>query len=239
MDKNNPLAAHLPTPSAERPLLGLTMLVVEDRRFACEAIRLLCLRSGARIRRADCLRSARRHLRVYRPSILLVDAGLPDGNGLDLIAELAQSTPRVEVIVGISGEAELETAALEAGADGFIAKPFTSISAFQEKLISLLPEDRRPMGPRKIDNSIVTPDLIAYQDDIAHIAEVMEDQQNDLALDYVAQFLTGVARSAQDSGLEKAARRLAQKRARGEAAASETAVLAGLIQERLSQKVAI
>lgn len=239
MDKNDPLAAHLPAPTGERPLLGLTMLVVEDSRFACEAIKLLCLRSGARIRRADCLRSARRHLRVYRPTILLVDAGLPDGNGIDLIAELAQSTPRVEVIVGISGEPELEAAALKAGADGFIAKPFTSVSAFQEKLISLLPEDRRPQGPRKIDETIVTPDPIAYQDDIAHIAEVLEDQQNDLALDYVAQFLTGVARSAQDPGLERAARRLAQKRALGEAAASETAVLAGLIQDRLSQKVAI
>ena len=50
------------SPTAERPLLGLTILVVEDSRFASEAMRLLCLASGARIRRADSLRSARRHL---------------------------------------------------------------------------------------------------------------------------------------------------------------------------------
>jgi DNA-binding response OmpR family regulator len=95
MDSTDPLAAHLPPPTAARPLLGLTVLVVEDSRFACEAMRLLCLRSGARIRRADCLKSARRHLQVYRPTVLIIDLGLPDGSGLELINALSESHPRI------------------------------------------------------------------------------------------------------------------------------------------------
>jgi hypothetical protein len=62
MDTIDPFSPNLPAPTVNRSLLGLTVLVIEDSNFACEAMRLLCLRSGARIRRADSLRSARQHL---------------------------------------------------------------------------------------------------------------------------------------------------------------------------------
>ena len=73
-------------PTAKRPLLGVMVLVVEDSRYACEALRLLCQKSGARIRRAESLASATRHLRAYRPRVAIVDLGLPDGSGLSLIS---------------------------------------------------------------------------------------------------------------------------------------------------------
>ncbi len=239
MDSTDPFMASIPAPTAARPLLGLTVLVVEDSRFACEAMRLLCLRSGARIRRADCLRSARRHLQVYRPSVMIVDLGLPDGNGVDLITELAATQPRVEAILAMSGDTQFEAEALAAGADGFLAKPITSIAAFQECVLAILPEERRPTGPRLIDDEEIAPDRIAFQDDIAHIADVLESPPDERALDYVAQFLSGVARSARDTGLEAAASALAEKRALGQPAASETATIAGMIQRRLSEKIAI
>lgn len=231
--------AQMPMPTANRPLLGLTVLVIEDSRYACEAMRLLCLRSGARIRRADCLRSARRHLQVYRPSVVIVDLGLPDGDGLDLIAELSAMENKVSVILGTSGDPDRKTEALAAGADDFFEKPITSLAMFQELVLAALPEDRQPTGPRALTDEEVVPDVIAYQDDISHIADVIEETGDDRVLDYVAQFLSGVARAAQDNRMEEAALALASKRANGEPSASEMAAIAGLIQKRLTQKIAI
>ncbi len=239
MDTTDPFTATIPAPTAARPLLGLTVLVVEDSRFACEALRLLCLRSGARIRRADCLRSARRHLRVYRPSVIIIDLGLPDGSGLDLIEELAHSQPAIVGILAMSGDPVLENAALAKGAHGFMSKPIVALAPFQDKVLSLLPPEQRPQGPRRVDLTKVEPDRIAYRDDIAHVADILEDAPTDHTLDYVAQFLVGVAQAAGDDGLAAAAKTLARQRAKGHAAASDTARIAGLIQTRLAERIAI
>ncbi|MEZ5716206.1 MAG: response regulator [Paracoccaceae bacterium] len=238
MDDLEPLAT-LRHPTAARPLLGLTVLVVEDSRFACEAVRLMCLRSGARIRRADCLASARRHLQVYRPSVAIIDLGLPDGSGAELIAEMAAMVPRIGVILGMSGDDGTESLAMAAGADGFLDKPLQNLSAFQETILRHLPADRQPIGPRMISNDVITPDPVAYCDDLAHVADILGEDQDGAVLDYLAQFVSGLARSASDAPLEQAAAALAHSRARAGASRSDVARLAGLVQDRLSDRIAI
>lgn len=237
--ENDPFPLLKTTPTATRPLLGLTVLVIEDSRYACEAMRLLCLRSGARIRRADSMRSARRHLQVYRPSVVIVDLGLPDGNGAELIDDLASASPRPEVLLGMSGDLNGEALAIEAGADGFLAKPISNLSGFQEAILSHLPAERKPTALRVVHDEVVEPDPIAFHDDMAHAADVLDTREDDRALDYVAQFLGGVARIAKDDVLLLAASNLARKRAEGAAAASELAEVAGLVQDRLNHKLAI
>ncbi|GAB5437489.1 response regulator [Falsiruegeria mediterranea] len=239
MNDSDPFASPHRIPTATRPLLGLTILVVEDSRYACEAMRLLCLRSGARIRRADCLKSARRHLQIYRPSVIVVDLGLPDGSGADLIEELAHAAPRVGVILGTSGDEFAEDTAIAAGADGFLAKPITSLAVFQSSVLSKLPADKHPSGLRVLHDEIIDPDPIAYQDDMAHVADVLTDTCDGKTLDYVAQFVGGVARSASDKVLADAAHSLAQARATGAPVATDAARVAGLVQERLDRRKAI
>ncbi len=135
-----------PAPTAQRPLLGLTILVVEDSRYASEAMRLMCLHSGARLRRADSLTAARRHLAIYRPSVALVDMGLPDGSGAELIGELAHMSPRAPAILGTSADSFAETIAIAAGADAFLLKPHDSLATFQETILAHLPKEQQPGG---------------------------------------------------------------------------------------------
>ncbi|PIE13599.1 MAG: response regulator [Rhodobacterales bacterium] len=227
------------TPTANRPLLGLTVLVVEDSRFSCEAMRLLCLRSGASIRRADCLASAHRHLQVYRPSVVIIDLGLPDGNGVELIEELNRAQPRVGIILGTSGNDGARAEAMAAGADGFLAKPIESLAAFQETILAHIPADRHPAGPRIINEELIKPDPIAFCDDMAHAAELLNDGEDKMVTDYVAQFLSGVARSARDSQLEEACIALTKTRGENHANRPEVARLAALVQERLHSAIAI
>ncbi|MFV2035750.1 MAG: response regulator [Halocynthiibacter sp.] len=225
--------------TAERPLLGLTVLVVEDSRFTCEAMRLLCLRSGARMRRADCLASARRHLQVYRPSVVIVDLGLPDGCGEDLISELCAGAPRTSVVLGISGDPDGAASALAAGADGFLAKPVETLAAFQSAVLKRLPAADYPTGPRPSNTDRIRPDPIAFREDLSHISSVLTAGTDAKTLDYVAQFLSGVARSARDTTLQAAAEALARDRAKGLPVRSDLARLAGLVQDRLAAGRAI
>ena len=239
MDDSDLFASATRLGSGRRPLLGLTILVVEDSRYACEAMRLLCLRSGARIRRADSLKSARRHLQVYRPSVVIIDMGLPDGSGAELIEALSGASRQVAVILGISGDENTESAALAAGADGFLPKPIVSVAAFQNAILNNMPPERQPIGPRPITDEAVEPDILAFRDDMAHAAEVLDEARDEKTLDYLAQFLGSVARSVGDSSLARAATRLVETRESGGPLAVETAVIADLVQERLQRKIAI
>lgn len=221
-------------PTSARPLLGVTVLLVEDSRFAAEGFRLLCLRSGARIRRADSLFNARRHLRVYRPTVVIVDMTLPDGSGAELISELGSASQRVDAIIAVSGDPETENLAIEAGADSFMLKPVERIAVFQSLILSLLPKERQPVGPRVISDDLVSPDRIAYRDDLSHIAEVMSGEEQGAAIDYLTQFLGGVARSARDTPLCEAVDALAARHVAGAPVRAEFARLAAIVQNRLS-----
>lgn len=217
-----PHPVHPAPPAPALPMQGLVLLAVEDSRFASEALRLMAQRSGARLRRAGTLRDARRHLARYRPDAVLVDLGLPDGPGTALIAELARAGPDAPPVLGMSGDPGARAAALRAGAAGFLEKPVAGLAAFQAALRAILPG----RGPPGADPPAAPPpDALALHEDLARAAQLIATRPDAAGRAYLAQFLSGVARSAGDGALERAAGQLA--------GGGGTGPLASLLAERL------
>jgi CheY-like chemotaxis protein len=192
------------------PFRGLTLLAVEDSRYAAEAMRLMCRRLGLRLRRAEDLKSARQHLHLYRPDAVLVDLGLPDGRGEGLIRALRDSPWRPRALLATSGDPAGRDAALAAGADLFLDKPLESFAAFRNALVRLLPELANPPPlatslPAAQADDPVAPDPLALRDDLAHAAAVLRERDDAEGRRYLAGFLSGVARHAHDPALAEAA----------------------------------
>ena len=192
-------------PTAGQPLLGLSILLVEDSHVAGEAIRVMCLRSGARLRRASSLAAADRHLCTWAPRVVIVDIGLPDGSGLGLIRRLDGAGTRVDALIGLSGDPDMQEAAIAAGADGFLAKPLPSLAALQEGILSCLPPEARPLGLRALDGTAVPTDDAALVDDLVRAAALLDSPFDALTEDYIARFLAGVAATVGDRELGTAA----------------------------------
>ncbi|MDH5797512.1 MAG: response regulator [Paracoccaceae bacterium] len=191
-----------------RPLSGLFVLVVEDSRYASEALRLTLLQSGARIRRADSLASARRHLGAYRPNVAIIDLGLPDGSGVDLITELNATTPRIPVLLAISGASEQEDRAKAAGADAFLPKPLPAVTTVQNLILRHLPGGHAPLRAVSPQKGGATLDPLALRNDLTRLRDILrQPDQNTETLDYAEGFLTGLARIADDPALCAAALR--------------------------------
>jgi CheY-like chemotaxis protein len=194
--------------TALHPLLGLTVLLVEDSRHASEAIRLMCHRSGARLRRADSLAAARRHLRVYRPGAAIVDIGLPDGSGLTFLRELAFAPPRIDAIIATSGDPDTRSAALKAGADCFLLKPIASLAAFQAAVLGRHAQATPPAqgAPDLLPDRSMG--ALSLRDDLLHAARLLDGPGAAGKAGYLAQFLGGIAAEAGDAALARLAETL-------------------------------
>jgi CheY-like chemotaxis protein len=169
-------------------------------------LRLMAQRLGARMRRAERIADARRHLALYRPDLVLVDLGLPDGNGADLIRDLALRGPDAPVVLGLSGDPDGRMAALAAGAAGFVEKPVQGLAAFRD-LVARHVGQRAAGGLAAADAVLPIPDPLALRDDLERAADLIRGAVGEADRSYLARFLAGVARSARDDALAEAARR--------------------------------
>ncbi|HYG56386.1 MAG TPA: sigma-54 dependent transcriptional regulator [Burkholderiales bacterium] len=99
------------------------LLLVDDDPEALEWLSELAKAEGFTVATADCLRAARIHMSRLQPDIMLTDLQLPDGKGVELVADL-ETRESTEVVM-ITGHASVESAveALRLGATDYLVKP--------------------------------------------------------------------------------------------------------------------
>ncbi|MBI5268070.1 MAG: response regulator [Burkholderiales bacterium] len=104
--------------------LHARILLVEDEPDIRRFVRLTLSAAGHEVFEAATWERGLIDAGTRRPDLAIVDLGLPDGDGVDLIRELrGWSTAPVIVLSARSGEGD-KVAALDAGADDYLVKPF-------------------------------------------------------------------------------------------------------------------
>ena len=102
-------------------LSGTSVLVVEDDRgIATQLVRGLS-RSGYAV---DHVTTGGDALSRADPDVVLLDLGLPDGDGVDICRRLRQRSGVAIIVVTARGEEPERVLALDAGADDYMVKPF-------------------------------------------------------------------------------------------------------------------
>lgn len=100
------------------------VLVVDDEPDIRELLELTLNRMGLRVTTAQDLAEARRALIDNSFSFCLTDMRLPDGNGLDLVREIAEKYPQLPAaVITAHGKIEDAVLALKIGAFDFVSKP--------------------------------------------------------------------------------------------------------------------
>jgi DNA-binding response OmpR family regulator len=122
----------------------MRLLIIEDERRIAELVAEALRQAGFVVDRVGTLADAEAALPATAYDAAVLDLGLPDGDGLKLLADLRRRPESPPVLVLTARDAvEDRVAGLDAGADDYLVKPFAMVELVA-RVKALL---RRPGGP--------------------------------------------------------------------------------------------
>lgn len=102
------------------------VLVIEDDAGIRAVLRVLLQSEQYRVVEAETAARAEVEVRSHKPDLLLVDLGLPDGDGIQLIKSVRAWSPVPILVLSARTMESQKIAALDAGADDYVTKPFSA-----------------------------------------------------------------------------------------------------------------
>ncbi|EOI3469910.1 two-component system response regulator KdpE [Cronobacter turicensis] len=139
----------------------ISVLIVEDEKEIRRFLRTALESEGLRVYDAETLQRGLIEAATRKPDLVILDLGLPDGDGIDFIRDYRQWSQTPVIVLSARSDEQDKIAALDAGADDFLGKPF-GIGELQARLRVAL---RRPGGAGQSDPVVsfsdITVDLAA------------------------------------------------------------------------------
>jgi len=100
------------------------VLLIEDEPQMRRFLRAALENESYRLVEAGTAREGLAQAAGQNPDIILLDLGLPDGDGIDLTRRLREWARTPIVVISARGQERDKVAALDAGADDYLTKPF-------------------------------------------------------------------------------------------------------------------
>jgi two-component system KDP operon response regulator KdpE len=100
------------------------VLVVDDEPQIRALLRATLGRAGYAVAEASTAREAVNAKAIDKPDLVLLDLGLPDRDGLELVSLMRGDPRSALIIVSARDQTEQKVAALDLGADDYVTKPF-------------------------------------------------------------------------------------------------------------------
>ncbi len=100
------------------------ILVIEDEEIICNFISAVLASNDYRVVKAQTGREGLSMFTSHAPDIILLDLGLPDIDGVELLKKIRQWSNTPVVVVSARGHEREKVEALDLGADDYIVKPF-------------------------------------------------------------------------------------------------------------------
>jgi DNA-binding response OmpR family regulator len=105
---------------------GKLILLVEDSKKVQNYNRSMLTDEGFTVETAITLADTRAFLAAYKADAIILDIGMPDGNGLDFLRELRESGSKTPVLLLTGyGEAKDIVLGFQTGCDDYLPKPYT------------------------------------------------------------------------------------------------------------------
>ncbi|MCE7798055.1 response regulator transcription factor [Sphingobium sufflavum] len=137
------------------------VLIVDDEPHIRKLIHVALARADYAIIEAENGREALVKLREERPDISLLDLGLPDRDGLELVPLFKQQSDTTLIIVSARDTTDQKVAALDLGADDYLTKPFDTDELLARVRVALRNRMTKDGGVSMVRAGDVEIDLIA------------------------------------------------------------------------------